>query len=432
MLRMIKYCTGCILLLLTLSSTYADIIKELPQIGVLKPQQYGGYVSISANKCKKTNCPNEPSLYYWYIPADTNSDNKPLIVWFNGGPGSSSMYGPLMEIGPHIFTGHGKLVNNPYSWTKIANIMIIEQPLSVGASVVTHKKQAPHNNNASSKHLYNALQHVLTLFPQLRYHPVYLAGESYAGTTLAYLAEEILKHKKPGFQLGGLILNDAWINPIVQMSYDTTYAFTHGMIDLQQKHAVDQMFQKCSAMIKQQTPSSAASSSYCQGIMSSIKAISGLYLPNIMKTKPDYSLMQNYLSMTTTQQAMHMKLHSPYVLYSRTIANNYMIGEQDSVAKMYNDILSKDIPVMIMSGLLDATDCNFLGVSATIAGFDWPGKQQYLQAKTSQWRDKQNKTVLGYLRTGGGLTRLKVLNGGHMLPMDQPKVRDMVEAFIDL
>ncbi|KAI5445777.1 hypothetical protein KIW84_013855 [Lathyrus oleraceus] len=46
--------------------------------------------------------------------------SKPLLLWFNGGPGCSSIaYGEAEEIGPfHIGLDSKTLYRNPYSWNQ--------------------------------------------------------------------------------------------------------------------------------------------------------------------------------------------------------------------------------------------------------------------------------------------------------------------------
>ena len=51
------------------------------------------------------------------------SDNSPVILWLNGGPGCSSLYGALNENGPFVFNlGTNDLRVNEFSWTNTVRI----------------------------------------------------------------------------------------------------------------------------------------------------------------------------------------------------------------------------------------------------------------------------------------------------------------------
>lgn len=58
-----------------------------------------------------------------------NSD--PLTLWMNGGPGCSSLYGFIQEVGPYYledgvhYKDGDKLTPNPHSWHNISNLLFI-------------------------------------------------------------------------------------------------------------------------------------------------------------------------------------------------------------------------------------------------------------------------------------------------------------------
>ncbi|KAF5360521.1 hypothetical protein D9756_004504 [Leucocoprinus leucothites] len=87
--------------------------------------QVSGYGDVSATT----------SLWFWFFESRSNPDTAPLALWFNGGPGSSSMLGLLQELGPCRITNDSSSVTlNPFSWNNEANVLFIDQPVGVGFS----------------------------------------------------------------------------------------------------------------------------------------------------------------------------------------------------------------------------------------------------------------------------------------------------------
>ncbi|KAI0310168.1 serine carboxypeptidase [Amylostereum chailletii] len=87
--------------------------------------QASGYGDLSENK----------SVWFWFFESRNDPDNAPLITWFNGGPGSSSMIGLFQELGPCRITNDSSSVElNPTAWNEFANVMFIDQPVGVGFS----------------------------------------------------------------------------------------------------------------------------------------------------------------------------------------------------------------------------------------------------------------------------------------------------------
>jgi carboxypeptidase C (cathepsin A) len=89
-------------------------------------------------------------LFYWFFPfssTSSNSDPKtqssdstiPLVIWLQGGPGASSMFGLFVENGPlkivHNATSkHYDTVENTFSWGKSAHLLYIDNPAGTGFS----------------------------------------------------------------------------------------------------------------------------------------------------------------------------------------------------------------------------------------------------------------------------------------------------------
>lgn len=108
-----------------------DEVLYLPGFGVPPTKQYSGYLDA------KDGCdPKEDvcRLHYWFCSAEGDASSKPLVLWLNGGPGASSVAGMLSENGPLLINATGGQMENPYSWTKLANLVVLEAPVGVGYS----------------------------------------------------------------------------------------------------------------------------------------------------------------------------------------------------------------------------------------------------------------------------------------------------------
>jgi len=145
----------------------------------------------------------------------TEADDKPLLYWTNGGPGASSLFGLLTEIGPLMLsdesldtasyksTGIPTPIYNPYSWTRLGSILMIDQPAPVGFSYCNDDfhNASSHTcggiawtDELSSQNAYLALQAFFTdKFPCLVAKELYLTGESYGGIYVPTLARRIVE-----------------------------------------------------------------------------------------------------------------------------------------------------------------------------------------------------------------------------------------------
>ena len=63
-----------------------------------------------------------PYLTKRYWPALNGNKSAPLLVWEQGGPGSSSLFGMWVEHGPYRLNASLYPVPNPYSWANEYNV----------------------------------------------------------------------------------------------------------------------------------------------------------------------------------------------------------------------------------------------------------------------------------------------------------------------
>ena len=75
-------------------------------------------------------------MFFWFFPAAENPDTAPVVIWLQGGPGGSSMFGLLKLHGPLLSgddeNGNFGVRDNPYSWHRKHNIIYIDNPVGAG------------------------------------------------------------------------------------------------------------------------------------------------------------------------------------------------------------------------------------------------------------------------------------------------------------
>ncbi|KAF5314902.1 hypothetical protein D9619_007517 [Psilocybe cf. subviscida] len=185
--------------------------------------QASGYGDLTATE----------SIWFWYFNSRKNPETAPLSLWFNGGPGSSSMIGLLQENGPcRINNDTTTVSHNPYSWNNEANVLYIDQPVGVGFS---HGDLKVGTSLAAAEDVWTFLQIFLSdkRFSHLRFNKLALWTESYGGhygpTFAAYFLRQnlaILEGKVKGIPLNLQVLGigDGLTNPLIQYPGYISYA----------------------------------------------------------------------------------------------------------------------------------------------------------------------------------------------------------------
>jgi carboxypeptidase C (cathepsin A) len=76
----------------------------------------------------QTNKTFDSELFMLFFESQRSPEKDPIVLWLQGGPGCSSLFGSFVEHGPFIIQNDGSFVNNPYSWNTAANVLYIDSP----------------------------------------------------------------------------------------------------------------------------------------------------------------------------------------------------------------------------------------------------------------------------------------------------------------
>jgi len=423
-------------LIFTKNDNNKDYVKSLPGYGKTNSKQFSGYLTVKASAASKYE-----NIYYYLVASSRNPETAPLVLWLNGGPGASSFYGFFTENGPYTIDDQLKLHDNLFGWNTKFNYLIMDQPIGVGYSYAS-KNYTIANEAQTTQELYLAIVAFYQKYPDLLNHKLFIAGQSYAGHYIPKVAIKILNEnaakKVDKIPLAGIILGDAWVDPLLQQSKDADYAYHQGLIDRQSIKIVDKLYANCAKEINATKISTHRAHNECKKILDFIHEKAGIDLHNIHepvvvnsshdKYTKDYAHVNQYLSLKEVKNSLHVTSADSFALFSDKVSSALEIGEQNSTTFIIKELLDRNLNTLIYNGLSDASDCNFLGTSLWLKQLNWKQYNSVLQ------KPIQNLSghIIGYVKEYKNLTYMKLLGAGHMAAGDQPQdTLELVEKFIN-
>ncbi|TPX11653.1 uncharacterized protein E0L32_007632 [Thyridium curvatum] len=101
-------------------------------------KSFSGYIHLPPGTLHDQDQDYPINTFFWFFESRKDPQNAPLSIWMNGGPGSSSMLGLLVENGPCFVNPDSNSTRlNEWSWNNEVNMLYLDQPVQVGLSYDT-------------------------------------------------------------------------------------------------------------------------------------------------------------------------------------------------------------------------------------------------------------------------------------------------------
>ena len=167
-------------------------------------------------------------MFYWYFEAQSGDADAPLVVWLQGGPGGSSLFGLFSEMGPYALTEQLELVKRNSTWNKEYAMIFIDNPIGAGFSFTDDPTNGfcKDTKTCVAENLYSLLSQFYTMHEHLQQNKLFITGESYGGHYVpgisSYIVRQNQKIRATGggglvLPLAGIAVGDGWIDPIRQI-----------------------------------------------------------------------------------------------------------------------------------------------------------------------------------------------------------------------
>ncbi|KAM5539968.1 hypothetical protein V8D89_006471 [Ganoderma adspersum] len=417
-----------------------------PEICDPTVKQYSGYLDISDTR----------HLFFWFFEARKNPESAPLMMWLNGGPGCSSTTGLLFENGPCTITSPNTTVPNPHSWTNVANMIFLDEPIGTGYSYASDHSKV--NTLADlAVDVYAFLQLFVSSFPQYAEKPFHLAAESWGGHFGPNIASYVHKMNKrriyapfPGqkhIDFASLILANGLTEPATQFESIPEYMCERAPYppfarDSATCRALRVEMPVCKRMIEscyrfESKATCDPATAYC---WLRIEEAAGLSKKNPYDLRipckdpngvcyEEVNWITEWMNQPDVKRALGVD-HSPvdkFVSCNMTTNMGFYTQGQamHNSAALLPELVKADIRLLAFAGDTDGV-CNHIGIENWMARLEHKHHEDFVDAPLLPFITEITGEVGGKVRTAGGpgagnVSFVQIFDGGHMAPHDQPE-----------
>ncbi|XP_047309390.1 serine carboxypeptidase-like [Impatiens glandulifera] len=398
---------------------------------------YAGYYRLPHSR--------DARMFYLFFESRKNKRSDPVVIWLSGGPGASCLTSMFYVNGPyHITTNNNSLIWNNFGWDQVSNLIYVDQPIGTGFSYSSHSSDFRNDQEGVSNDLYDFLQAFFAEHPQYLRNDLYITGSSYAGHYIPVLASRIHNGNRNGdgapINLKGFAIGNGLTDFAIQYKSMPEYVKSVNLITESQAMEVSRLIPacerdaaKCNARRGGGGDSCIKAYSSCTDIFDGIMRLIGYRnFYDIRKRCVghrcyDFSYMENLINEGSVREALGVGNIS-FVSLSRIVYNAFRKDFSRNHVMRIPPLLEDGIKVLIYAGEYDLI-CNWFGNYWWVREMKWSCKRQFNGASTTSY--VVDGDIKGELIKYGPLSFLKVLDAGHMVPMDQPKVAlEMLDRWI--
>ncbi|CAI7644991.1 unnamed protein product [Penicillium palitans] len=398
------------------------------------------------------------NLFFWHFQNRHIANRQRTVIWLNGGPGCSSMDGALMEVGPYRLQDDHTLKYNEGRWDEFANLLFVDNPVGTGFSYANTNSYL-HELDEMAAHFITFLEKFFELFPEYANDDLYIAGESYAGQHIPYIAKAIQDRNNGLAENGGtkwpikgLLIGNGWISPTDQYPSYFKFIEREGLVQpgTTLQHNLNALNEVCLSKLETAGAKNKLNIASCEFVLEQFLQLTtenqqcyNMYDVRLkdaapacgMNWPPDLKNIEPYLKRPDVVKALNINpaKKSGWTECSGMVHLAFTAKNSIPSVNLLPGLIESGINVLLFSGDKDLI-CNHIGTETLIHNMNWKGGTGF-ETSPGVWAPRHDWTFedepAGIYQSARNLTYVLFYNSSHMVPFDNPRqTRDMLDRFM--
>ncbi|XP_050031930.2 venom serine carboxypeptidase-like [Dermacentor andersoni] len=417
-----------------------ETAKNLSQVKLFQEMAnvsaYSGLITV--------NSTYNSSLFFLFLVAEGNKSNAPILLWTQGGPGLSSLFGQFLENGPIAYDPISNFSLRSNTLQKNMSVIYLDVPVGTGFSVTANPLGYSTKLEDITEHVMEFMRQFLELFSEFKDRDFYLAGESYGARYSVAIAHQLLTdNKQLPLKLKGIIGGNGFLGPVLDTANSAEFLYQASMLDENGRMQFDLRFQ----YMKNLTSTNITVVPFV--LLSTIFADPTRQQPSVFQNLTSYN---DHASPLYTERPFHMLACFVFLNSSSMLRRQIHVGEgatfqyanQTLIAMFASDWL-RDITnltqrvlnetrVLFYTGQLDAL---FPAVNQRdyFSTLKWAHAEDYQSSSRVPWRPPTWNPYMGYagfMKQAANFTDIVLLGMSHYGAADKPdEAYHLITQFVE-
>nr|XP_037281239.1 venom serine carboxypeptidase-like [Rhipicephalus microplus]XP_037281240.1 venom serine carboxypeptidase-like [Rhipicephalus microplus] len=404
-------------------------------------EAYSGYITI--NKTLGSH------LFFMLTKTKhPSADEAPLILWTFGGPGVSSLLGPLLFNGPFTLNAQGRLVAASLTSGQLqsfAHVLYLDHPVGSGYSFA--EKEDDDRTFAKSTDdavdgVDDFLRQFELLFPEFRGRQFYFAGESYsARDAFGYANRYHTKAVKTSLRLAGIMSGAGFIAPLLRAANPAEFLLKMGLIDVHGRRRFDEKFGHIKESVDEEEILVAilllreVFTKMADGGPSLFESLTGYsHRASALRSTepPEFAMYRKYVTSDDFKRAVHVGINASMDRQRNIVSTTlYSYDAFKDISELVATVLDKE-RVLVYGGNMDVV-YPADEVYGFLRSLQWKGKEDLRMARRIPYKNASDAggEVVGYKMMVRNFTYALLVNAGHYVSLDSRQaVVDLYRDFV--